>query len=142
MAEGRLDPREFGGGEGKLTPEDIDGDAAILIITEAKQVDFGESIGLKIYSEQSPEVPFIVSSKGDVETLISRLGDRMSKWEGQQLPIEVATRVFGKKEFVKLVVVPEADWDDMLAPPKRRAPSRRTAKKAAKKPKAAKRRGR
>ena len=137
----KVDRSKYGGGEGKLGPEDIDGDTAILVVTETSEVEFDNGMGLKIYSEESEEVPFIVSSGKDVDILIARLGEELDDWVGESIPIEVATRTFKGKEFVKLVVVPEADWDDVLGivkPPRRK----KTAKRKAAKKKTAKKRGR
>ena len=136
----KLDPNSFGSGEGKLGPDDIDGDTAILVVTEASEVDFDNGKGLKIYSEESPDVPFIVSSRKDVEILVARLGDDPDKWVGESVCVEVATRTFKGKDFIKLVVVPEVDWDDVLGIAKSpRRPARKAAKKKKTPPKGKKR---
>lgn len=126
----KLDPNAYGGSEDKLTPDDIDGDTVILVVTEATEVDFDPGMGLKIYGEDNPDHPFIVSSKKDVRILIAKLGDDPEKWVGEQIPIESAIRTYKGKEFNKLVVVPEADWDEVLGIPKQRTPAQK--KKAAK----------
>lgn len=113
----KVDSTKFGATAPKLTPEDLEEDAAILTIAsyDEIEVDDEESESGKRQSatlrfeETGDKVVWL--NKGMVETLVEQLGDDADKWIGQKCPVERHVAKFGNKKFPKVRVMPSEEWD-------------------------------
>ena len=119
------DPNELGGGPPKLTPDDLEGDAAILTISsfERGEVDDPESkTGTRVvyqltFEETGDRVLYL--NKGMTQSLVSRLGKNTTAWVGQRVPVEVYPWRFKGQSGRKVGILPAEEWDEALAEAKR-----------------------
>lgn len=119
---------DYGSGEPKVEPGDLEGDAAILTVERAERASFTqdgkEKFAIKLYFTELPDKVLFLANKTDVGACLDNLGDRLSAWVGKSVPVEVAVRKFGKQDYSKVVPLPSDDWDEALRPPKKAAPKR------------------
>lgn len=113
----KVDASKFGSAAPKLTPEDLEEDAAILTLAEydEAEVDDEEAEGGKrtaayVTFEETGDKR-IWLNKGMVETLIEQLGDDADKWIGQKIPVEKHDAKFRGKTFPKVRIIPSDEWD-------------------------------
>lgn len=118
--EDTIDPSKFGGSGPKVEPADLEGDTAVLTISKAERITFkqdgNDKLALKLYFEELGDKGMFIATKGDVATLVNRLGGRLSAWVGERVPVEKTIRKFNGEDYEKVVIVPQDDWDDILTP--------------------------
>lgn len=113
----KVDPSKFGSSAPKITPEDLEEDAAILTIDVYESVSVDDE-NAEDGKRQSATLKFVETgdkvlwlNKGMVETLVEQLGDDADKWSGQKIPVERHVATFGNKKFPKVRVMPSEEWD-------------------------------
>ena len=118
---GKVSGEQFGKSRAKITPEDLEGDVAILTIAsyEQMELDDAEAEGGKrtsaVLTFQETGDKVIWLNKTQVDALIARLGDESDDWAGQKVPVEKVVATFGKNKYPKVVVVGDPDeWDAYL----------------------------
>lgn len=113
----KVDSSRFGSSTPKLTPDDLEGDAAILTVTayEEVEVDDEDAEGGKrlsatlAFEETGDKVLWL--NKGMVEALVEQLGDDSDKWAGQKVPVESYVAKYRGQKFNKVRVLPSEEWD-------------------------------
>lgn len=118
----------------KLTPEDLDGETAILTIAAVETITVGEDPKdqqekLLLLFEEYEEQPLWLNVT-QIKTLIDRLGADADDWIGEKVPVESHVALYRGQEYPKVRVVPAERWDAVLKPSSRpRTAKRKTAKK-------------
>ena len=114
---GRINPEEFGGSTPKLTPDDLEGDYAILVLSGFEKVNVpdeeqegGSRTSATITFEET-EDKVVWLNRGQIETLCAQLGEDSDDWTGKQVPVEKYTAKFRGKEYPKVRVMPAEEWD-------------------------------
>jgi hypothetical protein len=114
----KVTPGRFGGSLPRLTPEDLEGDAAILTIAAYEEVEVpdnedpsGRRFSATLSFEETGD-KVLWLNKSMVEALVSRLGDESDDWIGQQVPVEKTTVIYKGQEYHKVRVMPAAEWDE------------------------------
>lgn len=110
----KIDLNRFGGVRGtKLTPEDLDGDAAVLTISEyAEQRNTGEGRRLSPvlrYSEAPEKLHYL--NREQMERLVAKLGDDSDRWIGKRVPVAVEDVVYEGETFHKVYVMRPEEWE-------------------------------
>lgn len=120
-----INPREFGGGGPKLTPEMIKGDVTVLSIKEVAVVpvdrDGHEAKALVIHFAEFPDHAYWPNGKG-VSILVEQLGDDEEAWTGKKIPLEKAKTMnpSTKSRVEVLWICPAKEWSAYLAKAKAR----------------------
>lgn len=129
---GKIDPNRYGGVQGtKLTPDDLDGDAAVLTIAEfTEQRNTGEGRQLSPvlrYVEAPDKLHYL--NRLQIERLIAKLGDDSDRWIGKRVPVAVEDIEYDGTTYAKVYVMPPDQWTVTLAEADRKAkPSTAAAK--------------
>lgn len=131
----KVDSSRFGSSAPKLTPEDLEEDAAILTIEsyEEAEVDDEDSEDGKRWSanlkfkETGEKVLWL--NKGMIDSLIEQLGDDADQWTGQKIPVEKHVALFRGKKFPKVRVMLSEQWDKTFKAANVRRSPRPTAKR-------------
>ena len=129
----KLNLQDYGTSRLKLTPEDLDEGPCLLTVALAEDVEVPDPttrLGVRrsltlLFTELPDKVMWL--NKGQVETLIHRLGDNTDRWLGATVPVESYVAEFRGQRFPKVRVVPEEGWDVLLTPTKGSRRSRSTA---------------
>lgn len=113
----KINASAFGGSRGKLTPEDIDGEVALVTISSAEQIEVddeespsGKRLSLCLHFEESGDDKALWLNKTQVETLVLILGDDTDGWLGKVVPVEVADVRFRGRTFRKVRVMAADEW--------------------------------
>lgn len=134
---------DYGKTTPKLTPDDLEGEVVVLTLATFDEVEV-EDPEQDSGKRRSPFLTFqetgdkrLWINKGQVDTLIARLGNDADRWAGQPIPVEAKDVKFGNTTYHKVVVVEPKHWDGYLADaglarPTTRATTPVTAKRAAK----------
>lgn len=120
-------PLAYGEMREKLTPDDVNGNAAALRILLADRVDLAPANSRKpewkivlVFSE-FPDKQYVVNATS-YKTLVSFLGDDEKKWVGQWCVMAPTTTTFDNKSFEKLHVASPERWEKVMkATEKKRA---------------------
>lgn len=133
----KVDAEGFGSSAPKITPDDLEEDAAILTVTKYDEVmvDDKNAKGGKrksatlMFEETADKVLWL--NKGMIETLIEQLGGDADDWIGQKIPVEKHIAKFGNDKFPKVRVMPSEEWDKAFkeAGVRRRSPATSGGKK-------------
>lgn len=108
---------DYGTSTPKITPEDLEGDFAILVVSgfESVDVDDDEAEGGKRKSAtltfEETEDKVLWLNKGMLESLCTQLGTDPDDWNGKQVPVEKYTAKFRGKSYPKVRVMPAEEWD-------------------------------
>lgn len=127
---GKVNADDFGSSTPKITPDDLEGDFAILTVAdyESVEVDDDEAEGGKRKSAtltfEETEDKVLWLNKGMIEDMISQYGDDSDDWKGKQVPVEKYVAKYRGKSFPKVRVMPTEEWDKAFkeAGIKRRTP--------------------
>lgn len=115
-----IDPKEFGGGGAKLTPDMIKGDVTVLTIKDASVVpvnrDGNDMKALVIHFDEFPDHAYWPNGKG-VAILVEKLGDDEEAWPRKKVPLEKAKTMnpSTKTRVEVLWICPVKEWDAYLA---------------------------
>jgi hypothetical protein len=113
---------EFGKSAPKITQDDLEGDVAILTIVAYEEIELDDpetetgkrkSATLR-FEETGDKVLWL--NKGQLESLVARLGDNPDAWSGKRCPVEKVRTAFRGKSFDKVSVVHADEWNDYLKP--------------------------
>lgn len=132
----KINLSDYSSGRPKLTPEDLDGDTAILTVESTESVTVGEESSPKdqqekllLLFEEFEDRPLWLNVT-QIRTLVDRLGDDDENWKGEKVPVESHVALYRGQEYPKVRVVPTERWDAALKPPSRsRSAQRKTIKK-------------
>jgi hypothetical protein len=112
----KVDASKFGSSAPKLTPEDLEEDAAILTLEKYEEVSVDDK-NAEGGKRQSATLRFVETgdkvlwlNKGMIETLVEQLGDDADKWAGEKIPVERHIAKFGNDKFPKVRVMPSEEW--------------------------------
>lgn len=125
----KVDASKFGSARVKITPDDLEGDVAVLTVSGYEEFDVDDDTvkggkrksAVLMFEETGEAVLYL--NKGMVESLVERLGDDSDGWLGEKVPVERHVAEFGNKRFPKVRVVPAEEWDEYLKPAKKAAKS-------------------
>lgn len=109
---------KYGNRSPKLTPDDLDGDFAVLTIAAFAEETFTDEEGERVtpcleFQEMGDKRLWVNGTQ--VGYLVERLGDETDAWKGQQVPVEKHVSVFRGKRYNKLWIAAPEEWDTMLA---------------------------
>lgn len=123
----KVDASKFGSSKPKITPDDLEGDVAVLTISGYEEFDVddastesGKRRSAVLMFEQT-EDRVLYLNKGMIETLVEKLGDDSDGWLGQQVPVEKHVAKFGNEKFPKVRVVPAEEWGEYIKPARKAA---------------------
>lgn len=130
---GKVNASDFGSSTPKITPDDLEGDAAVLTVTgfEKVEVDDDDAEGGKrnaatlTFEETEDRVLWL--NKGMIEALIERLGDDSDEWVGAKVPVEKYVARYRGQKYDKVRVMPAEEWDRAFKEAGVRVPSKKSA---------------
>lgn len=124
----KADVNEMGKSGPKLTPEMLEGDAAVLTLTHAERVEVDDNeskTGKRVvwamkFEETEEHVLYL--NKTQLEYMVAVYGDESDHWIGKPVAVERHTSEFGKKKFDKVWVCAPESWASIFSEAGVRAP--------------------
>lgn len=117
----RVDLGDFGQSRSKLVPEDLKQSPCLLTVAAVERVEVpdpaaptGLRKALTLLFVEFPDRPLWLN-KGQIETLLARLGDDDVNWVGAKVPVERIVAEYRGQRFPKVRVVPDDHWDELLS---------------------------
>jgi hypothetical protein len=121
---------KYGSNTPKLTPDNLEGEAAVLTVAGFDEQTFDGEDGKRVtpflwFKETGDLVLYINATQ--IDYLVERLGDESDNWIGKQVPVEKHSSTYKGQRFEKVWVQPPERWDDAIseANPRRRAEARK-----------------
>ena len=137
---GKVNPNEFGGG--KLVPDDLDDEVALLTVAEFHSGNFTfDGVTKKsawLVFEETGSDKRLFMNRTQLQMMVSKYGDESDRWVGKVVPVERIIAEYEGDSFPKVSVVTDGElFDEYLTdagyPKPGSAPkTRRTKKKATK----------
>lgn len=126
--------QDFSSARPKLVPGDLKSTPCLLTLVSAEQVevpDENANTGFRraltlTFAEFPDKVLWL--NRGQIETLITRLGDDMDRWVDATIPVESHVAEYRGQRFPKVRVVPDEGWDVLIKIQKGTRRSRPVAK--------------
>lgn len=110
----KVDLDKYGSKRPKLTPEDLEGDAAVLTVAGFEQFMVKDDVGerptaILVFEETGDKALFL--NKTMLSALVERLGNDGDKYIGEKVPIEARKVTYQGKTTTKLYVMAAEEWD-------------------------------
>lgn len=103
----------------KLTPDDVQGQAAALRVLSAERRDFAPSDARKseykivLVFQEFPDKEYVVNATS-YKTLVSKLGNDETRWPNQYVVMAPTTTTFDNRAYEKLHVASPDRWDKVM----------------------------
>ena len=114
----KLNPNNYNPVRPKLTPEMLEGTAAILTITNAEEIDIidpnrsgGFRKALAVNFEETGEATMWPNATMS-QTLIQMLGEDTDEWIGKAVPVESRHVRWGGETHHKVCIIEAREWKD------------------------------
>lgn len=105
--------KDYLGERPKLTPDLLEGNAAVLTIASVETFNFDNRDNLVLKFEETGDAALFVN-RTMLDALIDGLGDETDEWVGSQVPVEVKTvkNPQNGEDVEKVYVMDFAEWDE------------------------------
>lgn len=130
---GKLNTGDYDNKRPKLEPSDLEGDAAILTIAHAEEIEVndperaaGFRKALVLQFEESEEKAMWPNAS-QTQTLILMLGDDTDEWIGKVIPVEAKDVRWGGKTHHKVAIMEPRFWEDAFEQAQLKYPYKRFA---------------
>ena len=114
----KLNSSNYNPARPKLTPEMLEGTAAILTVTNAEEIDItdpnrkdGFRKALAVNFEETGEATMWPNATMS-QTLIQMLGDDTDEWIGKLVPVEARHVRWGGEVHHKVCIIEAREWKD------------------------------
>lgn len=101
---------DFGKRE-RLSPEHLEGDAALLTITSVDMFKYDGQDTMVIKFEETGDAGMFIN-RTMLDALLEHLGDETDGWIGKVIPVEVRTVKYNSEETTKVYVWEAGKWAD------------------------------
>ena len=113
----KVNASDYGTSTPKITPDDLEGDFAILTVVDFEDVEVPDDsveggkrkTATLTFEETEDKVLWL--NMGMIDALVEQLGDDLDAWKGQEVPVEKYTARFRGKSFPKVRVMAAEEWD-------------------------------
>lgn len=116
----KINASDFGPARGKITPNDLEADIALLTISSAEVIDVpdeeaesGVRRSLCLNFEETGDKA-LWPNKSNIETLAALLGDETDGWLGKVVPVEKAHVPFRGQTYYKVRIMDASEWEDVF----------------------------